>query len=586
MKKQFCNISVKKKKYTKKNHSTLTNLGKHLWRTAANIYKFSDEKRRCDNEILLGEPDGSLTNMLNKFLKKYNLETRNTTTVQAYQIVFSIPKSYFGKPELIKEFKKQVVEMVNENPIFKDNCLSLVYHGDETQPHIQGVFVPRANDNKLNFKHLLGGPSGPQKIHKLHDELAERLAPIGLHRGDGTHTKNLTEEQYKKGVASLEAPLPIDPVPKRPAKPSKRELITHPLDYFNQVRSYQEELEKQNSQLRGLAKKSVFYETQNQQLKSVNQVLKKQLRKRQGQTMKLTNERKEQLRQIPCNEVLEKLGLPVKAEGTTYRCKTEDLNIVINSENKFTENKSDVQGFGAISLLVDVFKYKFLDAIRLLSNEYGIDKTTLVAFSEDKHTKALAKNNVEKIKREIPKPVSKNLINIFNYLTQKRKIDKKIIQDLSDKDLLFADKFNNCVFLNEDKDFAFLRGTHEEKRFVSVVGEPDFIKYEFGKSTDTYLFESVIDALSFKTMFPEKEGKYIVLNGSMLMNRIHEVIDQNSKLHLCFDNDEQGEKFCAKIKDEVVNEIIVIKPLEKDFNEDLINGTSTKPSSTTKPRNF
>jgi 5S rRNA maturation endonuclease (ribonuclease M5) len=91
------------------------------------------------------------------------------------------------------------------------------------------------------------------------------------------------------------------------------------------------------------------------------------------------------------------------------------------------------------------------------------------------------------------------------------------------------------------------------------------------------LFESAIDALSFRSMNPDANGTYIVLNGSALVNRIHEVTDQTDKVYLCFDNDEQGTKFCDKISQQVLCEVEIIKPVSKDFNEDLINGNYTSP---------
>lgn len=304
--------------------------------------------------------------------------------------------------------------------------------------------------------------------------------------------------------------------------------------------------------------------------------------------MKITNEHKERLRQIPCEEVLQNLGIEfIKDSSTTIRVKNESLNLVINTDtNKFTENKSMTQGFGAISLLVDVFKYSFVETVKMLTNGFGSEALAKVVLTEPKTTEELVKNNIEKIVREIPKPNPKNINKVIDYLTKKRKINKSIVDELVLKDLLYADKNNNCVFINDEKNFAFLRGTHEEKRFVSVAGKPNFLQYQFGQSSDTYLFESAIDALSFRTLYPEKDGNYIVLNGSMLVNRIHEVIKENSKLFLCFDNDDQGQKFCDKIAGQVINEIVILKPTSKDFNGDLVNGNSTaKPSTTVSIRN-
>lgn len=573
---KYANVSLKKKKITSGTHNYATNVGKHLLRDTVEYYKLANPNLKNQNQVLINMECETLAKSLNKFLKRHNLKTRNSTTVQAYQLVFSIPKELKNEPDVIEKFKNEVLNFVNTDPKFKDNCLLLVYHGDEVQPHIQGIFVPRTYDNTLNFKRFLGGLDGGLKLHKLHDDFHDAVGKkLGLARGDGSHTSGLDHKRYLKAVGELEEPVEL------PDQVATEKTAVMPWNRVKQLEKQVEDLQNSNKKLRKNIEKTLFYSNQNSELKKTNSKLRKIKKKYEEQTMKLSNERKELLRQIPCEFVLEKLGYEVKKEGITYRCKTEDLNIVINSENKFTENKSMVQGFGAISLLVDVFKMKFIDAIKFLGNEYGSDATALTALADKKSTVALVKNNVEKIAKEIPKSVPKNIGKVIDYLSNTRKIKREIIDDLISKNLLFADKNNNCVFVNSKNTFAFQRGTYEKKRFVSVIGEPDFLTYDFGKSNDTYLFESSIDALSFRSMHPERDGKYIVLNGSMLINRVHEVVDQNSKLYLCFDNDEQGQKFCDKIASEVVNEVVILKPTSKDFNEDLINGHSTaKPRPT------
>ena len=576
MKEMFANVSVKKRKIKKDNHRSATSLGKHLLRDTKEYYQFGDPNQFHKNKVLINMEGPTLAKSLNMFLKKHKIETRNSTTVQAYQLVFSIPKELKNDAEAIDKFQKSVLDYVNTDPKFKDNCLLLVYHGDEVQPHIQGVFVPRTYDNTLNFKKMLGGLNGSLKLHKLHDDYHEAVgSKLGLSRGDGTHTNGLDHKSYLKAVGELEKPVEV------PDQVAAVEPARLPWNRVKQLEKQVEDLKKSNKVLSKSINKTLFYESQNIELIKANKQFKKYKKKKDNENMRISNEHKENLRQIPCEEVLENLGFEIiKDSSTTVRVKTNDLNLVVNTDtNKFTENKSMTQGFGAISLLVDVFKYSFVDAIKMLTHGFGSEALTKVALTDTKTTHAIVKNNIEKIAREIPKPNPKNLHKIIDYLTKNRRIDKNIVDDLISKNLLYADKNNNCVFVNDKNTFAFLRGTYEEKKFVSVAGEPNFLQYEFGKSTDTYLFESAIDALSFRTLNPNKDGKYLVLNGSMLINRIHEVIDENSKLHLCFDNDAQGQKFCDKISSEVVNDIVILKPLSKDFNEDLKNGDSTaKPS--------
>lgn len=568
----FCNVSIKRTKFKKGNRKSLTNLGVHLLRTHKVEYNLADTKRRNDNEVLISMEDKTLAKSLNMFLKKNNLQTRNSTTVEAYQVVFSIPKEIFGNKKLIKEFKKRTLDFINTNEIFKDNCLMCVYHGDETQPHIQAIFVPRVG-TKLDFKSLLGGPGGPQKLHKLHDDYASVLEPLGFKRGDGSHTNDLTEQQYKKSISEISKPIPepkiLNEVPEVGLF-NKNTVI-------DKLQKNCDILEKENKSLKKTNRKINFFKTQNEVLKSTNTKLKNHKRKLESENMKITKEQTELLRQVPCNEVLELLGYEVKEEGITYRMKNDEFNIVINESNKFTDNKSMVQGFGSISMLVDIFNYKFTEAITFLTSNFGFERTAKVISANKKQSEAIIKQAVKSSMLEMPKPAPNNISKITDYLCKTRKISKTLVEELIKKNMLFADNKSNCIFTNDKNTFAFIRGTYEGKRFVGVKGDIDFIQYDYGNPETKYLFESAIDALSFRSMNPEANGTYIVLNGSALVNRIHEVTDQADKVYLCFDNDEQGAKFCDKISQQLLCEVEIIKPVSKDFNEDLINGNYTSP---------
>lgn len=571
----FCNISVKEKKYKKGTESSLRNLGTHLLRQHKDDYKLADQSRRLDNEILIGNEKENLNQTLNAFLKKNSLTARNSQTVKAYQMVFSIPKHCFEKPDLIQEWKKSVLEFVNSNPIFKDNCLMLVYHGDESQPHIQGVFVPR-HEGKLNFRALLGGPEGSEKLHKLHDDFAKAMAPLGFARGDGTHTNGLTHKQYMKSVSDLTRPAPTPA-----ALPQVPEV-----GWFNKnevIEAQGEKLKKltkENNRLRKEVARTTFYRTQNLNLKDTNLDLVKLKRKRDSEKMKLEKEKLENLRSISCVDLLEHMGFTPKKEGNTTRIKTDVLNIVVNSENKFTENKNLIQGGGAIDLLCKVFDYTFKESIDYLVGVFGHEKTSRVALSNKEHTTKIVSAALKNVNHDLPTPKPSNLINVKNYLVNKRKIAPALIDELAAKNMLYADSKNNCVFTNKDNSFAFLRGTYEGKRFVGVKGEIDFIEYEFNKTNNdnVYLFESTIDALSYRTLNPSKDGSYIVLNGSALINKVTVRLDKFKNVICCFDNDAQGEKFCDSIRNSTVSSVIIEKPLSKDFNQDLINGNTAELS--------
>lgn len=314
------------------------------------------------------------------------------------------------------------------------------------------------------------------------------------------------------------------------------------------------------------------------QIENENQTLRKENHRMRTKTKSISDETVSNLRSINCDEVMSSLGIQGKAEGNSTRYKTDAMNLVITDGERFVENKSGIGGGGAIDLLTKVFNFKFKEAVTFLAERFGTEPAVKNASVYKSQVQTLLKEKVEEEvkKLPIPDPKKQNLDSVKDYLTKERMIDSRIVEDLISQNLLYADKNRNCVFLNSKNTYAFLRGTYKEKRFVGTRGNQDFIEYKVGTSKDVYLFESCIEALSFQTMYPNLEGRYIVTNGSAMINKVKELdIDKNTLVYCCFNNDEQGQKFCAKItKDLSSNTVESLTPVTKDWNEDLKNGNT------------
>ncbi|MBX0312189.1 MAG: DUF3991 and toprim domain-containing protein, partial [Sulfurihydrogenibium sp.] len=311
---------------------------------------------------------------------------------------------------------------------------------------------------------------------------------------------------------------------------------------------------------------------ENEVLKTKNEKLKKENVKMNYKIKKYTESQLENLRQIPIEKVAEKLGFTITEKSGSYvRFKASNLNLVIDtSRNSYVDNTSEKKGFGAINFLRDFANYNFKQAIELLANDFStVDIARELAVSNVK-TEIIHEAVVKQI-AEIPKENPLNTQNVVNYLTETRAIDQQLVKELIDNKRLYADKLNNCVFTNEDKTFAFIRGTHKEKRFVANKGQLDFIRYKTANENENlYLFESVIDLLSYRTLNPEAKGTFVSIQGSALSNRLPELGLNNYKnVICCFDNDDQGKRFDEKVK-EIVPTATVQKPGAKDFNEELI----------------
>ena len=283
--------------------------------------------------------------------------------------------------------------------------------------------------------------------------------------------------------------------------------------------------------------------------------------------LKLSEKEKENIRNISCVEVLERMGLEGKKEGKTIRFKNSQYNIVVTPENnRFFDNESLVGGGGAIDVLMMIFKYSFTESVLFLSGSKGFQ----ISNQQPKTINKPAKKKYA----ELPAVGDiKNETNVINYLVGYRKISSNLVNHFLDSGLLYADARNNCVFVNEARTFCFIRGTYIPKKFTSNNGDVDFFIYKFQKDKtakkNVYLFESVIDAMSFYTL-TRKIGVYIILNGNGMINRINELsLNDYENVYCCFDNDEQGDKFIGKVK-LICKKAKTIKPVLKDFNADLM----------------
>ena len=496
--------------------------------------------------------------------------------------------------EKVKAFEEVVKDFAKKE--LGDDLLYLVCHRDEKCIHYQMGAFPKVG-KAMSCKQYYN----PKNLREWRKNLGLKFAKLGLveHQDPAAPGVHLDLDEYHELPNHPKIEPPSVKVP-----PAVTETQVFKTNWFGkqQIMTTEQVLLKTQEREKEQGKKYKFYKNFHKDNESKvrkvdkllleNQKLKEENKKMKTQAKKFYEEKTEKLREIPCEDVLSNLGYEVRKEGSGYRAKNDDFNIFISNGNKFYDNQSSAGGFGAISLLVDILKYSFKDAISYLANGYGADRTTDTILSSKVISKAVIETSVDNIVSEMPKPVSKNIGKITDYLINKRKISKTLIDELLSKDMLFADRNNNCVFTNKDKTFGFQRGI-TDKKFVSCKGKMDFIKYDFGNPKEVYLFESAIDALSFRTMNPEKDGSYVVLNGSALINRTHEITDKADKVFLCFDNDEQGTKFCDKLSSVLVSPFEIIKPVSKDFNEDLANGnySSTQRSidlgtgnSKTRPR--
>ena len=324
-----------------------------------------------------------------------------------------------------------------------------------------------------------------------------------------------------------------------------------------------------------VVEKTIQAMAENKQLKQENKAMKTKLQKIDESVL-------ENMRHIPIKTVLENRGYKLAQEGQFYRVKTDKLNLVINpADNTFFDNKAQKKGFGAINIMTNVEGFKFREATEYLAEHYGSDKVAKEVLNHPNlkvSAQSLVISNLTKTLSEVPKSDKEALPEVVKHLTKTRKLDPVLVKEMTDAGQIYAEKRNdrvNAVFSNPENSYAFVRGITSIK-FTQSRGQMDFIKTQnTPEPKKIYLFESPIDMLSYRTLYPEKQGQFVSLQGSSMTGKIEELkLNSFEKVVCCFDNDRQGKVFAEKVKS-ICPTAEVHTPSSKDFNQDLITNSQT-----------
>ena len=490
--------------------------------------------------------------------------------------------------ENLSKFEKAVVDFINSKPEFKNNVVNLVLHLDEKTPHFHLTLTPILK-GRLTAKEFFTPENSRQWQNDFHSVLQKNQ--ITLERGkENSPAIHQSLAEYRSTEAVEMPQPPTNPTPALPniddlgsKIPFTEKAIVDKEDRKEFKKQFNDVVKSQNEKYgfyktyfqesKDILKKAKQAISENAKLKTQNQKLKKDNLDMSFKIKKFTEEQLENLRQIPLVQVAQKLGLVQsgKKSGDYVRFKDTNYNIVIDeSKNQYADNVSNKTGFGAINFLKDFANFSFKQAVEFLGNDFSSHDIARELKTQNASDAIIHEAVIKEI-AELPKEQPLNTKNIVHYLTETRGLEPALVQELLDSKRLYADKLNNCVFVNDKNTFAYVRGTHKEKRFVANKGEMSFLKYENTPNPEQiYLFESVIDLMSYRTLNPDHKGTFVSIQGSAMANRLNELALTNYKnVFCCFDNDEQGKRFDQKVK-EIFPTAIVKKSIGKDFNDDLI----------------
>ena len=270
--------------------------------------------------------------------------------------------------------------------------------------------------------------------------------------------------------------------------------------------------------------------------------------------------------------MLQGQGEKLKKQGRVYRWMRYDSTVI--DRNRWYRHSREIGG-GPIQFMQHFYGMDFVDAVKyLLDGEEGAEFVQASRTPEPKLPFT-------------PPKLSKNMHRTFAYLIKTRKIDADIVQHfVNEKKILETEEYHNIAFCGYDEKGEMkqmhLRSTLPGNRFFMDIDGSDKQYYfrHIGINSDVYVFEAPIDMLSYITMNKEnwQESSYVCLGGVAIdaLKNILSTNEQISKVYMCVDRDDAGDKTVKRIGDEL-NEMGYewerILPENKDWNEDLTAGS-------------
>ena len=279
--------------------------------------------------------------------------------------------------------------------------------------------------------------------------------------------------------------------------------------------------------------------------------------------MQYTEEQIARANQTDLVSFLNEQGEQLVKSGREYRWKKHD-SVTISGNRWYRHSQS--KGGYPVDFVMEFYYATFPEAVKILIGEEGEGRQkSCPAPSKDFR---LPEKNEDNEK-------------IMKYLTEKREIEKTLVEDWIDRGDIYEEKeHHNVIFVGRDADgiprYAHCRGTGEIKYRGDVTGSDKSYGFSYrGTDNQLFVFEAAIDLLSFIQLFPKdwKKRSYLSLGGvsSVALMTFLSERPQITSVFLCLDNDQAGNEACEKLAGEISERysVIRLKPYKKDWNEIL-----------------
>lgn len=279
--------------------------------------------------------------------------------------------------------------------------------------------------------------------------------------------------------------------------------------------------------------------------------------------MQYTEEQIARANQTNLVSFLNAQGEQLMKSGKEYRWKKHD-SVTISGNRWYRHSQS--KGGYPVDFVMEFYYATFPEAVKILIGEEGEGR--------QKSCPAPSKDF------RLPEKNEDNEM-IVKYLTESRELEKNLVMEwIVRGDIYEEKKHHNVVFIGRDADgiprYAHCRGTGEMKYRGDVAGSDKSYGFSYrGTDNQLFVFEAVIDLLSFIQLFPKdwKKRSYLSLGGvsSVALMTFLSERPQITSIFLCLDNDQAGNEACEKLAGEISEgySVIRLKPSRKDWNEIL-----------------
>ena len=210
-----------------------------------------------------------------------------------------------------------------------------------------------------------------------------------------------------------------------------------------------------------------------------------------------------------------------------------------STQEYFIHSKQE-GGKGLVSCLMKVFDMDFKQAVA-----EALDGAVMVrSYQPQIRTPPAAEQKEQKIFTMPGHGTDNNRVR--TYLSS-RGISYELSDEFIRKGILFQDSRNNAVFLHYKDGVpcgAELHGTAGRFKGVAPGTSGSHTEYVRGSPEKVYVFESSIDMMSFLELHRNINNAAFAAMAGLKPTIVNDLIEKYSRVILCVDNDEAGDKFC------------------------------------------